>query len=162
VRVPNRLLSLIAVAGALGSLAGCQLAADLSQVGSLTIQVSAVPDTFALGDSTVLTVRAHNPTRDTVRFQTGGCDPLGIEIRSANGDLVLPATVGCEQGSNGVLVPPGSSIQSTLVWRGERWIGPGSTPPAPLAPGVYRVRGFLNADGRVAYGEPTPVWLTAP
>ena len=155
-RGPRQLRLLIAIA-TLPAQAACRIGVESSQVTSLLVRVEADPDTVALGDSTALTVRALNPTYDTVRFDTGGCDPLGIEIGTATGEVVVPATVGCNDTGTLVLIPPLDSIHRTYVWRGERGVGTG-----PLMPGVYRVRGFLNADGGVRFGDPTPLWLTAP
>jgi hypothetical protein len=159
--VPNRLLR-VAVVGTLATVSACQIGTDVSKVATLDVRADADPDTVAIGDSTLLTVTATNPTRDTVRFQTGGCDPLGIEIRTVDGEVIVPAAVGCDAGGEGVLVPPAGTIRSSVVWRGERWIGVGSEPPQPLRPGIYRVRGFVNANGSIRFGPPIPVWLTSP
>lgn len=160
--MPTRFLWPAALACSLAAGGACQVGTDVSKVASLDVRVDADPDTVALGDSTLLTVIARNPTYDTVRFQTGGCDPLGIEIQAVDGEVVVPAAVGCDTGGESVMVAPTGMIRSSFVWRGERWIGAGSAPPRPLAPGVYRVRGFVNANGSVRFGPPSPVWLTAP
>lgn len=159
--MPDRLFR-IAVAWTLVAAWACQITTDASHVARLDVRVVADPDTIAIGDSTLLVVTATNPTFDTVRFSTGGCDPLGIEVQTVNGEVVVPAAVGCDAGGTGVVVAPTATIRSSVVWRGERWVGTGSAPPRPLVPGVYRVRGFLNANGRVRFGPPAPVWLTSP
>jgi len=159
--VPHRLLRLTAAALLLSSPA-CRLDVDVSKVAALMILVDADPDTIAIGDSTALVVRAVNATYDTVRFGTGSCDPLGVEIRTTSGDPVVPAALGCETDGSVVFVPPMGTIRARFVWRGERGLGTEGDPGRPLAPGVYRVRGFLNADGAVRFGDPTPVWLTSP
>jgi len=159
--VQDRLLR-VTVVWALAAAWACQITTDVSKVARLDVRVVADPDTIAIGDSTLLVVSATNPTFDTVRFSTGGCGPLGIEIQTVRGEVVVPAAVGCDVGGAGVVVAPTATIRASVVWHGERWIGAGSGPPRPLVPGVYRVRGFVNADGRVRFGPPTPVWLTAP
>jgi len=161
-RLPHRPLRLIAVGAGLVAGVSCRIGVDGSQASAIIIRVDADPDTLVVGDSTVLTVRALNPSYDTVRFETGGCDPLGIEIRTVSGDLVVPAAAGCDAGGGYVLILPTGEIRMTFVWRGERGIGAGSDPPTPVAPGVYNVRGFLNANGSPRFGTPTPVWLIAP
>jgi len=161
-RLPHRLLRLIAVGASLVAGASCQIGVDGSHVSAVIIRVDADPDTLVVGDSTALTVRALNPSYDTVRFDTGGCTPLGVEIRTVSGDVVVPPTAGCDSGGGYVLIVPTGEIRLTFVWRGERGIGAGSDPPTPLAPGVYNVRGFLNANGSLRFGAPPPVWLLAP
>lgn len=159
--MPHRLLRLTAAALLLAAPA-CRLDVGVSKVAALMILVDADPDTIAIGDSTALVVRAVNATYDTVRFGTGSCDPLGVEIRTTSGDPVVPAALACETDGSVVFVPPMGTIRARFVWRGERGLGAGGDPARPLAPGVYRVRGFLNADGAVRFGDPTPVWLISP
>lgn len=160
--MPHRLLRLTAASLLTLLPTACSLDVDVSKVAALMILVDADPDTIAIGDSTALVVRAVNPTYDTVRFSTGGCDLLGVEIRTTSGDPVVPAALGCETDGSMVFLPPMETIQATFIWHGERGIGAGVEPGGPLAPGVYRVRGFLNANGAVRFGNPTPVWLTSP
>lgn len=114
-----------------------------------------MPDTFAVGDSTLLTVTARNPGAEPVEFTAGDCGPLDVEIRLASGATILPGLVGCTAGGVTV-VPAGREIAASVVWRGER----GS--PGPVVPGAYAVRGVVRTANGGLYGAPTPVWIVAP
>ena len=115
--------------------------------------VSVSPTEFKAGENVDITVRAHNPTSESITLHfSSGC-LVGFSIKASDGTIVGPSGIVCTMDMPVVELGPGEDITNTFRWDGRAGTGFG---PA-LPPGEYRITGNLNAAESHATSAPVTV-----
>jgi hypothetical protein len=109
----------------------------------IRVEVATDRDSYRVGQTVEITVKASNESRSVCYVPTGSCLPQML-ITSSDGVVVwnrAELRVACNYGRWHRLRPAGSTAR-LLTWNGEFCAGrtPRSCPGKPVSPGVYRAR----------------------
>jgi hypothetical protein len=142
------------------SLAGCFLSTEPTD--SLLLDVTVEPTIFRIGDTASIITSIRNPTRDTIRYYTDGCDGYTFSVTDADGREVAPVSVGCH-GPTARALAPGEEIRDRILWFGEPVsLARPHGQPYPvqyLPPGTYAVRAVLPLESGRRRSAPVTVEL---
>jgi hypothetical protein len=107
--------------------------------GEIVVFVTVEPETFALGETVIITVKAQNIGGSPIEYGRGSSScRLGAVVRVNDADLPVPDPRACLRDLGPWILAPGERRRERLLWTGA--VAATDT-TYQLPPGTYELRG---------------------